>query len=335
MLLSIIIPFYNVSTEMLMECMDSIMNQSKPFDVEIIIVDDGSDNFPIFDDIYEFKYIRQDNQGVSVARNRGIREAKGDYLIFIDPDDKLTENAFESFYDAIKRHKETDIILFSNDTLLGNKIVSKNIGDNNALEINKRNIIISVLNHCELYANFSCGSPWAKVFKRTFVTENNLQFVPGLKKCQDRVFMLYAYHKSHNILYIQTSTYCYRADNESSICNRYNPDIDNIMSDVIRESYKFIHEYYSDDVSILDAFEQMKLALTIVVLKLKYLNKNSHIGGYEIYCDNLRSYLKKNKIFRKYSKNKTQISSLQRKFLLGLLRYRLYFPLYIYGCLLG
>lgn len=332
MLLSIIIPYYNVPAKMLVECLESIKNQKRFFEIEVIIIDDGSDNFPLVDENFCFKYIRQDNQGVSVARNRGILEAEGEYIIFVDPDDRLTENAFEYIYRNISRDNEAEIFLFSNDTILNNQIILGTY-TNTISKINKKDLIISVLNHQELFENFSCGSPWAKVFKRAFIIEKNLQFIPGLKKCQDRVFMLYAYYESDKIVFISSSTYCYRADNETSICNRYNDEIDGTMSEVIYESNKFIQKYYSADSSIYDAFNQMKLALTIIVLKLKFLRRKSHVNGYKQYCNLLRKYIQKNDIFANYKKNKRQISSIQRRVLLNLLNSAVYFPLYFYGVL--
>lgn len=93
---SIIIPVYKVE-DYLKECLDSVLEQTFS-DYECILVDDGSpDNCPAICDEYSEKYnnffvIHQDNKGLSEARNTGIRQAKGEYLIFLDSDDKLANN---------------------------------------------------------------------------------------------------------------------------------------------------------------------------------------------------------------------------------------------------
>ena len=95
MLLSIIIPFYNVNEDYVKACIKSIeSNNFKNY--EIIIIDDGADYFPInvIEGYKNIKYIKQLNSGVSVARNRGIEEANGDYIMFVDPDDCLIDNCF-------------------------------------------------------------------------------------------------------------------------------------------------------------------------------------------------------------------------------------------------
>lgn len=99
MKLSIIIPVYKVE-DYVEKCLESIASQDIPTDdYEIIVINDGSpDNSKNI--ILEFQkhqpnliFIDQENQGVSVARNRGLEIAKGKYIVFIDPDDTIVENS--------------------------------------------------------------------------------------------------------------------------------------------------------------------------------------------------------------------------------------------------
>ena len=99
MKLSIIIPCYNVEN-FVQKCANSILVQ-KGFDCELIFVNDGSkdntlhvlENLAIKDN--RIKVINQENQGLSGARNTGIENAKGDYIMFVDADDWLESNAFD------------------------------------------------------------------------------------------------------------------------------------------------------------------------------------------------------------------------------------------------
>ncbi len=98
-LISFILTYYNLPTDMLCMCIDSILALSlQGGERQIIVVDDGSDESPVNalmrygDDI---TYIRQRNQGLSQARNTGIQMATGNYLQFVDADDRLLKDAYE------------------------------------------------------------------------------------------------------------------------------------------------------------------------------------------------------------------------------------------------
>lgn len=102
--ISIIVPIYNVE-KYLEKCLDSLLNQDlSPNDYEIICVNDGSpDNSGQIVSNYTSQYsniisLHQENQGVSVARNKGLELAKGEYILFVDGDDSLYPNVLETLY---------------------------------------------------------------------------------------------------------------------------------------------------------------------------------------------------------------------------------------------
>ena len=107
-LISLIVPCYNVK-EYLEECVSSLLKQTYP-SVEIILIDDGSkDETVTMIDEYSKKYsnvrgIHKENGGLSSARNRGIEEAKGEYLAFLDSDDHVDPSFVEKLYKAIKKY---------------------------------------------------------------------------------------------------------------------------------------------------------------------------------------------------------------------------------------
>lgn len=106
---SVVVPVYNVE-EYLRECLDSLVNQTLS-DIEIILVNDGStDNSPAICEEYakkyeKIKYISQKNQGLSGARNTGIRVAKGEYIGFVDSDDYVKRDMYEFLYNNAKEYK--------------------------------------------------------------------------------------------------------------------------------------------------------------------------------------------------------------------------------------
>jgi len=99
-LVSVIVPCYN-GAAFLEETLRSALAQSYA-EVEVVVVDDGStDNSPEIARRFPVRYIRQPNRGLCEARNAGIRESKGDYLVFLDADDRLKPRAIEAGLRAI------------------------------------------------------------------------------------------------------------------------------------------------------------------------------------------------------------------------------------------
>ncbi len=105
-LISVIIPCYK-QARYLREAIESVLAQTYPY-FEIIVVDDGSpDDTPDIAKGYSgIRYVRQNNQGVSAARNTGISESKGDYLIFLDADDRLLPTALQTGLSCLDDHPE-------------------------------------------------------------------------------------------------------------------------------------------------------------------------------------------------------------------------------------
>ncbi|MGL5244702.1 MAG: glycosyltransferase family 2 protein, partial [Sarcina sp.] len=115
--LTIIVPVYNVE-EFLVECLESIYKVSD-IDYEVILVNDGSkdDSLNIlkkYKELYptKTKIIDKENGGLSSARNIGIKEAKGEYLAFVDSDDVIDPKGFEEFF---KEGQRLDL-----DVMVGN-----------------------------------------------------------------------------------------------------------------------------------------------------------------------------------------------------------------------
>ena len=114
MLFSVIIPTFNRRT-LVCETIESVLRQTHA-DFELIVIDDGSTDGTsegvagIASRDARLRLITKDNEGRSIARNRGIENSSGDWLIFLDSDDLLRENALEIFATAIREHPEATLI---------------------------------------------------------------------------------------------------------------------------------------------------------------------------------------------------------------------------------
>lgn len=119
-LISIIIPVYNV-VAFLDECMDSVLKQTYS-NIEIIIIDDGSnDGSSEKCDLYgkadaRVVVIHQSNKGVSVARNEGVKRARGKYILFVDSDDLIHPKAVEILYSTLVKEK-AEIVIGTHKTI--------------------------------------------------------------------------------------------------------------------------------------------------------------------------------------------------------------------------
>lgn len=106
---SVIVPVYKTE-KYIRTCIESILNQTWE-NLEIIVVDDGSpDNGGVIAEQYavldeRIKVIHQNNMGLSEARNSGLREATGDWILFVDSDDEIPRNAVESLWTAAQREQ--------------------------------------------------------------------------------------------------------------------------------------------------------------------------------------------------------------------------------------
>lgn len=113
-LVSIVVPIYNCEED-LEECLQTLQGQTYK-NIEVIMIDDGSIDSSAeicrkFSEVdFRFKLFLQNNQGVSRTRNRGIKVAKGEYIMFVDGDDKACPDMVETYVNAIKE-SDSDVVI--------------------------------------------------------------------------------------------------------------------------------------------------------------------------------------------------------------------------------
>ena len=177
---SVIVPVYKVE-QYLKECVDSIVGQTYP-DIEIILVDDGSpDSCPSICDEYtaqdnRIKVIHQENAGLSQARNAGIKAATGDYLLFVDSDDKLADcDVVQNLADFLQQTKSTVTYCGCIHRLdKNNLLIKKELPQQEDLLLTPVELIdYSRKNRCYLAA-------WTFIAQRKFVLENSVFFIQDL-----------------------------------------------------------------------------------------------------------------------------------------------------------
>lgn len=170
-MVSVIVPVYNLENY-LPRCLNSILGQTYN-DLEIFLIDDGStDNSGIICDRYALKdrrirTIHQNNQGLSGARNTGLRNVSGEYIIMIDGDDALHPQMIETLYHHIISNNYDFAMCYSekiNDVMNIPQLSAKSIILSNAIELDRDTCI----------ENFFSGMisyyvVWNKLYKRAFI----------------------------------------------------------------------------------------------------------------------------------------------------------------------
>ncbi|UNY48796.1 glycosyltransferase [Bacillus phage FADO] len=227
-LVSVVIPVYNAE-KYLSTCIESVLNQTLR-ELEVIIVDDGSkDSSKKIIQKYASKDNRivpifQENQGVSIARNNALDKAKGDFIVFVDADDRVHEDAYKSMLNAITQYG-VDIVFSEVTWEYEDK--SKNFIKKFSIDANQpifRDKIKQVILVDFLY-NGSYGGVWNKMFKKSFIEDNNLRFPPNKSLGEDWIFCLEAFTHCNSTYYIDTPYYYYRQVNDGSLMRKYNPHL--------------------------------------------------------------------------------------------------------------
>lgn len=168
-LVSIIVPIYNVESY-LARCLDSIISQTYQ-NIEIICVNDGStDNSQLIVDKYKYKFpnkiksIIKVNGGLGDARNKGLLEATGEYLLFIDSDDWIEKNTVEIMMENAVKNKSDIVVCGLRRITEDNKVLSQEQCRLNK-EYDSKNALVNL-----------APAAWNKLYKRSLFIENNIMY---------------------------------------------------------------------------------------------------------------------------------------------------------------
>lgn len=207
-LVSIILPTYNVD-RFLLKCLESIESQTYKNIEVIVIIDGATDNsYSIaksFCSIREnFNVYWQENQGSGPARNNGLLKAKGELIVFVDPDDWCEPNYVENMvclqmkgdYDLVISKDINAICTSKGDILQYNKTKGEYLVCNSQLQVRQ--------NYASLLTSDLISSPHAKMYKKSIIDGYSVSF-PDLRRSQDIAFN-YRY-------YSNISSYCISPDN--------------------------------------------------------------------------------------------------------------------------
>lgn len=237
--LSIIVPVYNVE-QYIRTCIESIYKQGLDEDrFEVLIVNDGTKDksMEVIQDIIaqhkNIVVINQENLSLSVARNNGIAAAKGKYILMIDSDDLLIENSLSRLLD-LALEEEVDLLV-ADFLEMDNEIItsSSSYVNQNRFEFKRKTgiqLFLEDLNPNQCYV-------WRTLYKRSFILENNLKFVPGIRY-QDVPFTHEAYIKANNCIKTSWLLNIYRKNRPGASTHSFSFKKAKDFCVVIRETWK-------------------------------------------------------------------------------------------------
>lgn len=239
--LSIIIPMYNVEMY-IANCLDSILSSDLPTDsYEIIIINDGStDSGPSIVEDYlkqyhNIHYITQENQGQSTARNQGIKVSKGEYIWFIDADDKISPNS-SGILKSLSINPQIDILgiklldVEEDGTIITESCTQPSLSHDMVMK--GRDAIIN---------GYNPSSVCALITKRDLFLQNDLYFVPGITH-QDVELSYRLMARANHVMFSTLCPYIYIQHSTS-------------VSHTVVAVKKL--KYILDDITIIHSFNQL------------------------------------------------------------------------------
>ena len=210
---SIIIPVYNTEPY-LRECLESVVSQTLE-DIEIICVNDGSTDASR-EVLEEYRrrdervaIIDQENQGASTARNTGLDTASGEYVLFLDSDDSLEPAAAGDVY-ARCAHDGADIGVFKIRYLYLDRDVTMDADWSLRMTMVPSETPFSYQDMPGGIFSFTTPAVWNKMFRRSFIVEEELRFTPELQRAEDVPFTYVALVKAKTITVVDQALVCYK-----------------------------------------------------------------------------------------------------------------------------
>lgn len=220
-MISVIIPVYNVE-KYLDECIRSVVNQSYT-DFECILIDDGStdrsgeicDNWAIADS--RIKVVHQENQGVSVARNKGIELSQGEYIVFIDSDDWVETN----YLSDLMSDESADLVVSGDYVDRGEVCLGANIPLADK-QFDFAPEAIDDIHH--LLKSHLIFGPVFKRYKSAIIKNNNIKYNSLFDYGEDLLFVFEYLKYTETISTTTKVSYHYRLHSNDTLSRKYRPD---------------------------------------------------------------------------------------------------------------
>ncbi|MFI3326822.1 MAG: glycosyltransferase family 2 protein [Clostridia bacterium] len=308
-LISVIVPVYKVE-KYLNKCVQSIVDQTYK-NIEIILVDDGSpDNCPGICDEWakkddRIKVIHKENGGVSKARNEGLENINGDWIMFVDSDDYLELDILEKLYVELEVNKAENYLYQFNFCKLKDDVLikEKNIYID---KINKEEFLSCAIT--KIQGEYELGNMyravWGKLFKANIISENLIRFDIEQSIAEDALFLFKYLIFIEQIKVINYHGYIYRVL-DTSIVHKYKKDLQEQLYNYLIKNQLLIKENNLDKSKIIKTSMCSFVYISILALaqneikgkEVKVINRNNILSQTNSWLI-LNKKVIKNKVYR-------------------------------------
>ena len=249
MKISIIIPVYNVE-KYLKRCIESVLNQTY-HDFELILINDGSkDNSGYICDEYarcdeRIKVVHQENKGVSVARNKGIELATGEYIMFIDSDDFIELNTLQILVQILDKEKYDLVVYGYIMEFIYNNYKKINISPNNKVY---DDVKLYLKEFSYYRSNGIFGYVFNKLYNTKIIKENKILFSENISFAEDVYFNFDILPFCNNIKVINNNLYHYMHQSYNTL-SKIQHNEPYTSNEIYYKTVKFLKKMNSYDVN--------------------------------------------------------------------------------------
>lgn len=294
--ISVVVPIYKVR-DRIMKTLESLKTQTFK-DFEVLFIDDGSPddssdfaNEYLEDSDVVYRIIKKKNGGVSSARNLGIEEAKGEYIMFLDSDDYIDKNMLREFYDKI--FEGNFDILYSAYVFeeSSGKEITNNMKDLSEGEVSGKEAALGLI-YGTTYTHIM-----ANMFKRSLLINNSIRFDESRKFAEDISFMVKAYASSKKV-YCINKIYAHYVKWGESAMNNINLNYKDVYYSNV-ETLQYIKENLNDK-ALEKAMITSRIPAAIVNIFIGFATKKELYNDmYEFINDkNVRKDLKRYRMYK-------------------------------------
>lgn len=312
---SIIVPIYNAE-KYLSACLDSIIYQTYK-NLEIILINDGS-----LDDSISIckQYIKKDNRikliddknhGVSHARNKGIKEATGKYILFIDADDIIKKKYIEILVKEINKDINLDMAVCSYEevNLNNNKRKKYNIDNSKII------LLTGILKKDYYLIKDFLNTPWGKLYKLNIIKKYDIMFPDKHKIAEDQIFNYQYYLYVRKYIFVNNDLYIYMHRNNNSLVLIKNKET--FSSDIF--NFKMKKKFF-EDIGVENKDELLSDWSIVLANKYTIINEK----------DNYKDLKKRMNLICNVFSPKVLWSNGLKKFLATVfLKYGIFLPFYL------
>lgn len=262
--ISVIVPVYNAE-KTLRRCVDSLLSQDFP-DAEIILINDGSTDAS--DELcrgYQaadarIVYLKKENGGVSSARNAGLDLASGTYITFVDSDDYVEPDYFQTILELIEQ-SNPEWVQFSNTLLRGE---ARTVRQRASVSLSEQSDCLDEIS--SMICHKTINGPCDKVYKKSILDRRQLRFPASIEIGEDWAFNVAYSCSVQTFVGSDRPLYCVCEDRTDSLSRKPRADLDEQLHKAIRYAENSI-----ESSSLSDAFKaQLKAAVSFYELSLVY-----------------------------------------------------------------